>query len=292
MTRLPSFEALRIFEVAARHGSYSRAADELHVTHSAVSQRIKLLEADLGIRLFTRRGTRMILTPNGRQLVQSVKTAIDEISNAVERIRPARKSAELTVSLLPVMAARWLVPRMSRFNKRHPDISINIKTSRSLANLGSDGVDVAIRFGAGQWKGMEAVKLFDEELYPVCSPNFNGGRLPKKSEDLLAMPLLRDINLPWQNWLNHAGIKQKANVRGTSFSDANLLLEAAIAGQGIALARGSLAAPEISSGRLVRLFKVSLRTAYSHYVVYPVTTKKLMPVTAFRDWLLEEARRS
>lgn len=135
---------------------------------------------------------------------------------------------------------------------------------------------------------MEAVKLFDEELYPVCSPKFNGGRLPEKPEDLLAVPLLRDLNLPWHNWFSHVGIKLNRSIQGTSFSDANLLLEAAIAGQGVALARGSLARSEIASGRLVRLFDISFRTTYSHYVVYPSAVKKLKPVEAFRDWLLEE----
>ena len=286
---LPSLEALRFFEVAARHGSFSRAAEEIHVTHGAVSHRIKQLEDELGVRLFERRGNRMVLTAEGSQLLVSVDIAIGEISRGVERIRAGGSSRELTVSLLPVMAARWLIPRLSRFHDRFPDIDINIRTSLMLANFKSDGVDLAIRFGAGRWEGLEAVKLADEELYPVCSPTFNGGCLPTHPAELLNLPLLRDMNLPWLAWFKLAGITLKEDVRGTSFADANLLLEAAASGQGVALARGSIAAPEISSGRLVRLFSYSLRTAYSHYIVYPPTIEKGRKVAAFRDWLLEEA---
>lgn len=289
MSRLPSLEALRVFEVASRHGNFSRAAEEIHVTHSAVSQRISHLEAELGVRLFERRGNRMVLTADGSQLLGSVKAAIDEITRGVEQIRTTRKSRDLTISLLPVMAARWLVPRMARFNASHPDININIRTSRALANFKSDGVDLAIRFGAGRWKGMEVIKLFDEELFPVCSPQFNGGRLPKDPAELLSLPLLRDVNLPWRHWFNFAGIKLKEDLRGTSFTDANLLLEAALSGQGVALARGSIARPEITSGRLVRLFSFGLPSPYSYYIVYPATTERSRSVAVLRDWLLEEA---
>ena len=194
---LPSLDALLVFEVAARHGSFSRAAEELHVTHGAVSHRNRSLEDHLSLRLFERRGNSMALTGEGNQLLTSVNIAIDELNRGIERLRGSN-AIDLTVSLLPVMAARWLIPRLSRFHERFPDIDINIRTSLALANFRSDGVDLAIRYGAGQWPGLKAVKLADEELFPVCSPHFNGGNLPTEPSQLLELPLLRDLNLPQQ----------------------------------------------------------------------------------------------
>ena len=289
MIALPSFEALRVFEVAARHGSFSRAAQELHVTHGAISHRIKSLEGQLRTVLFRRRGNNMVLTDDGTKLFASVNLAIGEISRGIERLGSKSERSELTVSLLPAMAARWLIPRLSRFHVRHPHIGINIRTSLTLADFGTDGIDVAIRYGPGKWPGLRAIKLADEELFPVCSPNFNEGRLPTKPAELLKLPLLRDLNLPWEKWFAHVGVSWKGELRGTSFTDANLVLQAAVGRQGIALARSSIVADEISSGRLVRLFERSLPTPYSHFIVYPERSERLRNVVLFRDWLLEEA---
>jgi LysR family glycine cleavage system transcriptional activator len=289
---LPSFEALRVFEVAARHSSFSRAAEELHVTHGAVSHRIKSLEDQLQVRLFERHGNTMLLTAAGLQLLSSVDIAVNEITRGIERLRGTGNLTRLTVSLLPVMAARWLIPRLSRFHARYPDIEINIRTSLALAKFKSDGVDLAIRYGGGQWPGLKAVKLADEELFPVCSPTFKGGQLPREPSELLNLPLLHDANLPWKLWFDRAGVEVSDEVRGTSFSDANLLLEATASGQGIALARSSIVADEIASGRLVKLFGYSYPTPYSHFIVYPERSDKVRKVAVFRDWLLEERART
>src|SRR5258708_6870896 len=170
MTRLPSLETLRVFEVACRHGSYSEAARELHVTHSAVSQRIRQLEEELGLTLFERQGNRMAPTSSGLRLQAGVKNAFSEMNAALAGIQTRRKNAEITVSLLPVMAARWLVPRLSRFSARFPHINLHIKTGQGLANFKSDGVDIAIRFGTGDWKGLRAIKLLDEEFFRYAAP--------------------------------------------------------------------------------------------------------------------------
>jgi LysR family glycine cleavage system transcriptional activator len=289
MKSLPSFEALRVFEVAARHGSFTRAAEELHVTHGAVSHRIKSLESRLRVVLFQRRGNNMVLTDDGTKLFASVNLAIGEISRGIDRLSGKDKRSELTVSLLPVMAARWLIPRLSRFHDRHPTIGINVRTSLTLANFGVDGIDIAIRYGPGKWQGLRAIKLADEELFPVCSPNFNEGRLPTNPAELLKLPLLRDLNLPWERWFTHAGVTWKGELHGTSFTDANLVLHAAVRRQGIALARSSIVADELSSGRLVRLFELGLPTAYSHFIVYPERSERIRAIVLFRDWLLEEA---
>jgi LysR family glycine cleavage system transcriptional activator len=255
MALLPPLETLRVFEVACRHGSYSEAARELHVTHSAVSQRMRQLEEDLGLTLFERQGNRMVPTSSGLRLQAGVKSTFSELSVALGSIEKRRTNAELTVSLLPVMAARWLVPRLPRFRARFSHINLHVKTGQSLANFKSDGVDIAIRFGTGDWKGLRAIKLLDEEFFPVCSPSLNDGRLPKDPASMLSQPLL---------------------------------MEAAVTGQGIALGRML----DILAGKLVRLSEHSLRVSYCHYAVYPMSSESNPALVAFRDWLIEEARRT
>jgi LysR family transcriptional regulator, glycine cleavage system transcriptional activator len=291
MARLPSLESLRVFEVACRHGSYSEAARELHVTHSAVSQRIRQLEEELGLRLFERQGNRMVPTSSGLGLQAGVKNAFSELSASLDSVKTHRTDAEITVSLLPVMAARWLVPRLPRFKARFPRINLHVKAAQSLANFKSDGVDIAIRFGIGDWKGLRAIKLLDEEFFPVCSPSLNGGRLPKDPASMLSGPLLIDRNLSWRAWFRSAGLKLDRDVAGTSFTDTNALIEAAVTGQGIALGRMSFTRSDILAGKLVRLSEHSLRVSYCHYAVYPIASESNPALVAFRDWLIEEARR-
>src|SRR5260370_23629935 len=149
----------------------------------------------------------MVPTSSGLRLQAGVKSGCSELSAALGSIQTRRTDAEITVSLLPVMAARWLVPRLPRFRARFPGINLHIKTGQSLANFKSDGVDIAIRFGTGGWKGLLAIKLLDEEVFPVCSPGLNGGRLPKDPASMLSQPLLIDRNLPWHPWLKSSGVK-------------------------------------------------------------------------------------
>ena len=283
---------MRVFEVACRHGSYSEAARELHVTHSAVSQRIRQLEEELGLTLFERQGNRMVLTPSGLRLQAGVKNAFSELGAALGSLHTRRSDVEITVSLLPVMAARWLVPRLPRFRARFPHINLHIKTGRSLANFKSDGVDIATRFGTGDWKGLRAIKLLNEEFFPVCSPGLNNGRLPKDPASMLSEPLLIDRNLSWRAWFRSAGLKLNRDITGTSFTDTNALMEAAVTGQGIALGRLSFTRSDILAGKLVRLSEHSLRVAYCHYAVYPISSESNPALVAFRDWLVEEARRT
>src|SRR6202030_730083 len=292
MAPFPPLETLRVFEVACRHGSYSEAAREVHVTHSAVSQRIRQLEEELGLTLFERKGNRMVPTSSGLRLQAGVKSAFSEMSAALAGLQTRRKDAEITVSLLPVMAARWLVPRLSRFKARFPQINLHIKTGQSLANFKSDGVDIAIRFGTGDWKGLRAIKLLDEEFFPVCSPSLNNGRLPKDPASILSSPLLIDRNVSWRAWFRSAGVTLDREIAGTSFTDTNALMEAAVAGHGIALGRLSFTRSDILAGKLVRLSEHSLRVSYCHYAVYPISSESNPALVAFRDWLIEEARRT
>jgi LysR family glycine cleavage system transcriptional activator len=234
----------------------------------------------------------MVPTASGVRLQAGVKSAFSEMSAALSGIQTRRKNAEITVSLLPVMAARWLVPRLSRFTARFPHINLHIKTGQALANFKSDGVDIAIRFGTGDWRGLRAIKLLDEEFFPLCSPGLNGGRLPKDPIAMLAQPLLIDRNLSWHAWFKSAGLKLDRDIAGTSFTDTNALMEAAVMGQGIALGRLSFSQSDILAGKLVRLSEHSLRVAYCHYAVYPIASESNPALVAFRDWLVEEARRT
>jgi len=233
----------------------------------------------------------MVPTSSGLRLQAGVKSGFSEMNAALASIQTRRKDAEITVSLLPVMAARWLVPRLSRFTARFPHIDLHIKSGPSLTNFKSDGVDIAIRFGTGDWKGLRAIKLLDEEFFPVCSPGLNGGRLPKDPASMLSQPLLIDRNLSWHAWFKSAGLKLDRDIAGTSFTDTNALMEAAVTGQGIALGRLSVARSDILAGKLVRLSEHSLRVSYCHYAVYPISSESNPALVAFRDWLIEEARR-
>src|SRR5882724_1505270 len=236
----------------------------MHVTHGAVSQRIKRLEEHLGMSLFRRSGRRMLLTDEGRRLLERVRTAMSEIAEGVEAIRSDNRDRILTVSMLPGFAAYWLLPRLAEFIERHPDIEVNIRATLSLTDFARDGVDMAVRFGPGAWPGLTSIKLHDEELVPVCSPALRGGRLPRVPSDLLKMPLLHDERHPWSLWFEAVGVDYRDAGQGPRYSDANLLLPAAIGGLGVALARASLVEAELASGRLVRLFSKSVPTTYSY----------------------------
>jgi LysR family glycine cleavage system transcriptional activator len=287
---LPPLEAFRFFEAAARHLNFTRAAEEMHVTHGAVSQRIKRLEEHLGTPLFRRSGRRMLLTDEGSRLLERVRAAINEIAEGVEAIRPRNRDRILTISTVPCFAAHWLLPRLADFNEHHPDIQVNIRAMRSLTDFARDGVDMAVRFGPGTWAGLSSIKLYDEELVPVCSPAFRGGRLPRTPDDLLKVPLLHSERQPWSIWFEAVGLRYRDTGQGPRYSDETLLLPAAIAGLGVALARASLVEADLESGRLVRLFSQSVRTRYSYYIVYPPGSENTGKIQVFQEWLFKQVR--
>jgi LysR family transcriptional regulator, glycine cleavage system transcriptional activator len=265
---LPSLEAFRFFEAAARHLSFTRAAEELHVTHGAVSQRIKHLEEHLGKPLFRRNGRKMLLTDEGRLLAERVQIAISQIAGGVDAIRAASTDRVLTISAAPCFAAHWVLPRIADFNEQHPDIRVNVRATSALTDFIRDGVDMGLRFGSGNWPGLRSIKLYDEDLVPVCSPAFRGGRLPRAPKDLLSSPLLHNERRPWSLWFEAMAIDYRDDGQGPRFSDEDSLIPAAIAGAGVALARASLVHADLESGRLIRLFSKSVpaKHAYFHRV--------------------------
>ena len=286
--RLPPLRSFRVLEAAARHQNYTRAADELHLTHSAVSHQIHALEASLGVRLFERSGRQMRATDAGRQLAQDVRATLDALATAVERVRGAESANSITVSVLPSFAAAWLVARLGGFLERHPQVELRLESTTALADFRNDGVDVAIRYGSGNWEDLECVKLFDDEIFPTMSPKLKRSERIRTPADLARVPLLRIRNQSWAPWFAAAGVSQTEPRRGPVFNDSELALQAAIQGQGVVLARGSLATAKLRAGVLVAPFKQRIASRQTCYLVYPPQHARKPSVQLFRDWLLEE----
>jgi LysR family glycine cleavage system transcriptional activator len=240
------------------------------------------------VALFHRRRRGVELTEPGRALAATVREALDRIARGIAELRAPSHRA-LTVSVLPAFATHWLIPRLADFNRRHPDIDVNIRAGQALADFASEDLDLAVRYGAGQWPGLVAVRLADEDVFPVCSPRFNGGRLPRTLAALAKARLLHTPLQPWDEWFRALGAAAPSTARGMTFSETDLLLRAAIDGLGIALSRRILAQPELDAGRLVRPLRHSVRADRSYFIVYPAAVQPSQRLLAFRDWLLEQA---
>src|SRR6185437_11176687 len=290
--RLPALRALQVFEAAARHLSYSRAAEDLFLTQSAVSHQIKALEAELGTRLFRRAGRAMLLTSEGQRLYTYIRDGLASFAKGVAILRTCSGPQTLNISATPSLAAGWLVPRLSDFYFRHPDIDVNLRAPTALADFSRDEVDLALRYGRGQWPGMHAEKLLSADVFPVCSAHYRGGKLPTKPVDLLQGDLLHVGGLPsWEEWFKSANVTLEGPLRGPRFGDYTLAVQAAKRGQGVMLGREAFIAEKLASGQLVRLMQKlpSLRT-FDYYIVYPQGLDLPRKSRAFRDWILEQAR--
>ena len=288
--RLPPLNALRAFEAAARHLSFTRAAAELHVTQTAISHQIKALEERLGVRLFRRLPRGLLLTEAAQRLLPPVRDAFDQIAAATERLAAGGAGATLTVSVLPSFAAKWLVPRLGRLRAAHPDLDLRISASSELVDFARDDVDVGIRMGSGVYPGLRVERLFGEALVPVCSPLLREGPHPLlRPEDLAHHVLLHDEDYAgWELWLRLAGVPGVLARRGPVFTDSGMVVQAAAEGQGVALARRVLAAGDLAAGRLVQPFDVSIPHDLAYYLVCPEATAEQPKIAAFRSWLLAE----
>jgi LysR family transcriptional regulator, glycine cleavage system transcriptional activator len=290
LRRLPPLNALKAFEAAARSESFTRAAEELFVTQAAVSQQVKALESTLGLTLFNRQRQRLVITEAGREYLAVVRDALDRIAVGTDRLVRRQCSGILTVSTSPDFAAKWLVHRLGRFAEAHPEIDLRVSATTHHVDLAREQVDLAVRHGEGHWPGLDVIRLCSERLFPVCSPKLVSGRSPiTKASDLLKFPLLRlnDWNT-WSKWCDAAGISN-AKVRGPVLNQASMLIDAAIDGQGIALARTVLAAWDLINGRLVVPIDVSLRMQKTYWIVCPKATASVPKIETFREWLLAEA---
>ncbi len=289
--RLPPLNALRVFEAAARHLSFTRAAEELNVTQAAVSHQIKGLEAHLELKLFRRLNRALLLTDPGQAYFPPVRDALEALAQATKRLGADEQVGRLTVSTLVSFAANWLVPRLGRYRTLNPEIDVRVTTSDFHVDFARQDVDLAIRYGRGGWPGLDAVRLMTEEVFPVCSPALLRGGPPLRApSDLDRYTLLHDeMREDWRMWLMAAGALNIDADRGPGFSNSNLVIQAAIAGEGVALGRSVLVADDLAAGRLVRPFDMSLPGEFAYYVVCPEADAKRPKVEAFRNWLLDEA---
>jgi LysR family glycine cleavage system transcriptional activator len=289
--RLPPLNAIKAFEAAARHESFTRAAGELCVTQGAVSHQVKGLEAELGIKLFNRERQRLVITAAGRDYLSIVRDALDRIALGTERLLQRQSAGVLTVSTSPDFAAKWLVHRLGSFSEKHPEIDLRISATMHHVDFAREDVDLAVRHGDGNWSGLDVVRLCTEQLFPVCSPKLSAGRQRMtKPADLLKFPLLHlDDRSNWAKWLEAADVANADVSHGPVLNRPSMAIDAAVDGQGIALARTSLAAWDLINGRLVRPFPIALRLSKTYWIVSPKATASLPKIALFRDWLLTEA---
>ena len=299
MYNLPPLNSLRAFESAARNLSFAQAAAELNVTPAAVSHQIRSLESTLGDRLFRRLNRAIVLTDAGARIYPGIKTSFEELHRAVGRIgSPTRADRVVIATISPHFAAKWLVPRLSRFIERHPDIDLRIAASNTVVDLTTDKADVAIRYNLGKNTGLVADKLMDESVTPMFSPKLLSGHSPIHSPaDLQHHPLIHDDTLlrhwpdspAWSKWLDLAGYPELNVKPGLHFDHSDHCIDAAIQGTGVVLGRRAMASRDIEQGHLVAPFDIDLPFQGG---IYSVTTKlkaKNPDVCAFRDWLRTEA---
>ncbi|MDH3771746.1 MAG: transcriptional regulator GcvA [Nitrospirota bacterium] len=289
--RLPGLHALRMFEAAARHLSFTKAAAELFVTQTAVSHQIKALEAQLGVQLFRRSGRTLLLTDEGQALLPYVKDAFDALAVGVRRIQEQSAGGVLTISVLPSIASNWLLPRLRRFQTAQPEIEVHLTATERLVDFAREAVDAGIRYGEGSWQGLRAERLLSAEMSPVCSPLLLDGPTPlAEPADLADHRLLHVLNEPdeWRMWLHAAGVEGVDPDRGIKFDTTALAVQAAVNGMGVAMGRGPLVAGDLATGRLVEPFDLELPSSCAYYFVAPETSADQAKIQAFRDWLLEE----
>jgi LysR family transcriptional regulator, glycine cleavage system transcriptional activator len=288
--RIPPMQALRAFEAVARTGSLTKAAEGLHLTHGAISHQLKGLEEDLGVRLTERAGRGIRLTDEGARFATRVRVALSELSEAVREVTEHSNPRQFRVSVMPSFAARWLLPRIGRFFAAHRDIDLDVRATPILVDFRRDDAEAAIRYGTGDYSGVVSEHLMDDDYFPVCSPKLDGG-LPKQPSDLSRYLLLRSDAQVWQTWFRAAGLDWPEPIRGPIFNDDSYLLQAAIEGQGIALARSSLIGNDIVNGVLVRPFDIEVPSSWRYYLVYPPSLAQSPKLAVFRQWLRDEIKR-
>ncbi|MFZ5675303.1 MAG: transcriptional regulator GcvA [Pseudomonadota bacterium] len=299
---IPGTGSLRVFEAAGRHLNFTRAAEELHVTPAAVSHQIKEFEEQLDIRLLERTSRSMRLTEAGEILHAAVTEALAGLGRATGLMRRRRDSAALRVTASTSIAARWLVPRLDDFMLAMPGVDVRLDVSDRVREFGRDEIDLAIRFGNGNYPGHRADRLFDNTIFPVCSPALLKTKKPLlHPRDLLQHRLIHvEWSAPgvmwpnWRMWMLAAGVTDYQETAGLRLDNSGLALQAAIDGQGVALGDSSLVSDDLAAGRLVQPFAVTIKgpPQFAYYVISPVETQNDPLVRSFRDWILDEAAKT
>jgi len=288
--KLPPLAAVRVFEAAARHQNFTRAAEELGMTQAAVSYQIRLLEDRVGAPLFTRLPRQVVLTPIGQRLVGPVSRALRDIGIVFGEICDENQSV-VTISALQTLAITWLSPRLAQFQLAHPQFDVRVRTSQHLVDFGTEAVDLALRYGAGAWPGGIAQKLFDCHYAPLCTPQLRETLGLREPADLLTAPLLSPADAKWQAWFADLGIETfSAAGRATMTLDMQAMsIQAALRGHGVALAAPELFADDIAAGRLTYAAGHAVRSEWSYWLVYPQERQRERKIRLFRDWVLAEA---
>jgi LysR family transcriptional regulator, glycine cleavage system transcriptional activator len=291
---MPALNALRAFEAIARHLSFARAAEELHVTPAALSHQIRGLEQEVGVALFHRRTRAIELTEAGRLIYPGIHAGFASLRNAIGQIEQARNHNVLVISATPGLVAKWLMPRLWRFLRAHPDIDARVSASLKLADFTAEGIDVAIRLSKGIAADLYNEKLFDDAMLPVCSPRLVEQGL-RSAADLPRFPLIHygfdtamHVSPDWADWFAVAGLRGVDGTRGLRVNAADHALEAAVAGAGVALSHKLIASDDLHSGRLVAPFGPELPLRSGYHFVCPKGYETRPMVRAFRDWLFEE----
>lgn len=292
---IPPLNPLRAFEVAARHLSFTRAAEELFVTPSAVSHQIKTLEESLGIALFTRDAKALSLTAAGKAYLPGVQQAFKQLAHATHQLQTHGMPA-LKINIPPTFAVKWLIPRMDRFMKAHPEIDLKVSTSNHTVDFSREDFDLSVRYGRGHYPGLHSELCLPVEVFPVCSPALMRGEHPLLvPADLKHHTLLHDdstytdvSNPNWAMWLEHAGVTGIDATRGPSFWPSHLVINAAADGLGVALAKKNWVVQDLADGLLVRPFDISLPVEFSYFIVYPEERVKDRRIAAFVDWVRQE----
>jgi len=292
LPRLPSLNGLRAFECAARHLSFTRAAEELNVTQTAISHQIRRLEDELGVRLFMRLKDGLALTEEGNAYFPGIRSAFLELRYSTEKLLESSNNSVLTISTLVSVASKWLLPRLPSFREAHPQIDVRISASTELVDFRKAGIDAAIRYGNGEWPGLRADWLMSDEIFPVCSPRLLNGDKPLKTPaDLAHHPLLQVSGLTandWNDWLHAAGLPPlTAKGPRLTFDLAMMAVQTAIDGQGVCIGRSTYVDDDLRAGRLVAPFDLRLKSTSGFYFVTPHENAESKKIVAFRQWLSE-----
>jgi DNA-binding transcriptional LysR family regulator len=285
--------ALAAFAAAARRQNFAHAAEELHLTASAVSHHVRRLEALLGVALFQRHARGVALTPEGRLLADAAGSALQDLESVLATLKGGGQESRVRITCLPSFASAWLIPRLPGFIAAHPGLRLSVDTDRALARFDGGGPDLGIRYGPGRWPGLDAQHLMDDTLFPVAAPTLPGVDGLQSPRDIARLPLIADLAMEgWREWFRAAGVRNPLRAsEAHSFSDTHDALRAAAAGLGAALARRTLAAPLLEGGLLARLPGPELPTRFAYYVVQPEHRHPSPAAAAFVRWLQGEASR-
>jgi len=286
--RLPPLNSLKCFEAAGRLLSFTQAAQELNVTQAAVSHQIKVIEEFLGIDLFIRYPRRLALTEQGKALLPEVMEAFDKVSSAVRALQKTQSSHVISVRLAPSFAAKWLSPRLKYFWQQYPGIDLQLYHAHPSVDFNREDIDIAVTYGKGDWPGVVSEPLLSLDFFPVCTPAFLSNDKPLTDiNNLKYYTLLHDADYQiWGAWFKLAGLQDIETRRGTIIDDTNVLVQAAVDGQGVALGSTTFVDDLLESGRLVKPFDITLQNDSAYHVVCPKSHLEKPAVKAFRDWLL------